>query len=797
MIYGGTNQGLGDLSVDDGYSSIGVLVGRQLDDDNLDDGFAFFDVRGHIENNGAYGFNTHFGYRWLDEEDGTADEDQWVYGLNAGFDGREYEGEWFYWCRVGVEALGYDWEFRANGYLDCVDSQDLALEAVGFEENALLIETLERRAMWGIDASVSRRLDFSDTIDITGSLTGYHFDSDGFESATGGRIAIDIAYGDNINIGGRASWDTLFDFNALVSLTLRLNTPPEANRSGPDVRQRLVRPVVRQELVVIDEQQVDRRSFTDPANGGADVPFYHVDNTFDANGAGTFEDRFQSLEEAEAGTSPGDVIVVHEGDGTTNFYDTGYELQEDQITFGAGYSGGIDIVGVELWYLADKVGITGKPTLTNPDGNVVTLADGNTVAFFNIVDAGSGLTEFPAPANGIFGQDITDVTILDNLITDSQGSGIFINGFSGTALVQSNEAYRNLGAANPGADGGGMHILNAEGSVAFNENICNDNGNRSGDANTTDCIELTSNATGDLFGLFYWNHIENNFGDGIELHHTGSGTYTALLDWNHINDNTESAVIVSHDIDATGSFDLTIRDNELSRNGYDGIELGKFLNSGRLTAVIDGNVIDDNGSMANFLFREAGVHFDIRSNVADITFTNNTVTNSFGPGVSAVVGPQSNEPNPPDAHLLLNVADNIITGNGFGRTDDYVDGIFLWATSADTDFNGNSVPDRIGRIDAAIENNFIDSNNGFGINANTTLAIVSNTPPPPDPILCTRIVGNTGSDDYRLNQNGGLTFTGPFLRPGGGIMIGDVATGGNTGTITTIGAITPGVCQVP
>jgi hypothetical protein len=186
-IYGGTKQGLGDLSVDSGYSTVGWLFGRQLDDYSLDGGFGFVDIRGHVENNGAYGFNTHLGYRWLSEEDGTPDRDHWVYGVNGGFDGRQVDGDWLFWCRAGAEALGHEWEFRANGYLGCGGNQDLALEAVGFEQGALLIETLERRALSGIDANVSRRLDLSDDIDITGSLTGYHFGSEGFEAATGAR----------------------------------------------------------------------------------------------------------------------------------------------------------------------------------------------------------------------------------------------------------------------------------------------------------------------------------------------------------------------------------------------------------------------------------------------------------------------------------------------------------------------------------------------------------------------------------------------------------------------------------
>lgn len=220
-VYTRTNQGNEELSVEDGYTSIGMLLSRQLNEDSLDDGLGFFDLRGHIENDGSLGFNTHFGYRWLHDKDGTADKDQWVYGLNAGADGREHKNDWYYWCRVGAEALGYDWNFHLNGYLGCGDTDKfLALEAVGFQGSTLLIETLERRSLWGIDGTASRRLEINEDLNVTGSLTGYHFDHGNFEAATGGRVAVDVAYKDNLSIGGRTGWDTRFGFNGMITVAM-------------------------------------------------------------------------------------------------------------------------------------------------------------------------------------------------------------------------------------------------------------------------------------------------------------------------------------------------------------------------------------------------------------------------------------------------------------------------------------------------------------------------------------------------------------------------------------------------
>jgi len=824
MVYGGTNQGHGDLSVEDGYSTIGGLLGRQLNSDDLNRGFAFVDIRGHLVDDGTHGFNTHIGYRWLGMGDGTPDANQWVYVINAGYDGREFvndhkpmgtmlgggpipgfddeeEINWFYWCRVGAEALGNKWELRTNGYIDCGDHQSIALEAVSFRKNTLLIEILQQRALWGVDAKIGRRFQLSDTIDLTGSLTGYHFASSDFDPATGGQLSLDVAFGDRLELGGRASWDTLFGTNGLVSLKLRFGTTPSTNRSEQNVRERLMRPVERQELVVVDEQLTKRQALTFK---GTDivVPFFHIDNTSNAGGKGTFEDRFRSVEEAVEHTRPGDVIIVHKGDGTTKFYDTGFELKDRQTVLGAGFSGGVVFGGKTVWYLPGKIRsrgrkikLQGKPTLTNPDGNVVTLANDNTVGFLRVVDAGE---------NGIFGEDIRNAKLYDNWVFDSQGSGIFIDGFSGTADIRGNGVFRNLGSANPGGDGGGIHILDASGRVLIRENTCGDfehGGNGSGGFNDTDCIEVSSKTAGDLFLLAKSNSIRNNNGDGIELHQLGTGAFTAVIEDNVITHNTETAFGGAQDIPfagATGPVNITIRNNVMSHNGFSAIDLAHFTGPGPLTALIEGNTIQGNGYNAfmvpGFDGFSAGIFLDLRTNISDVTVRNNLITDSVGPGIGVdVFAAFDHLPGgPPDSVARLLIENNTIRRNGFGRTDDYLGGIVMRVNSLHFP-PGPTGDNFIARLDATIRNNVFSANNRHAVSGYTARFPGALQPAG---ILCMNLQGNTGGGNYLLNESGGYTI-GSISLGGGGTFLLDPASGGNTGTITTVGTIGSATCETP
>ena len=335
--------------------------------------------------------------------------------------------------------------------------------------------------------------------------------------------------------------------------------------------------------------------------------------------------------------------------------------------------------------------------------------------------------------------------------------------------------------------------------MLIRDNICGDfehGGNGSGGFNNTDCIEIASKTTAaDLFVLASGNSIRNNNGDAIELHQTGTGTFTAVVEDNIITHNTEAAFAGAQDIPvagATGPVNITIRNNVMSNNGFSAIALPHFTGTGPLTAMIEGNTMVGNGYNASMVSGfgqfSAGIFVDMRTNVSDITIRNNVITDSVGPGIGlwALAAFDHLPSGPPDTVARVLIENNTITGNAFGRTDDYIGGIFMRAAS----FNVMG-DDFIARMDVTIRNNHISGNNGNGVNGYTTRA-----PGAPDGILCVNIQGNTGNDDYLLDQSSGFTI-GPVTFPGGGTFFLDPASGGNSGAINTVGVIGSATCNTP
>ena len=170
--------------------------------------------------------------------------------------------------------------------------------------------------------------------------------------------------------------------------------PKQQNRDL-SLQQRLIDPIQRQELVVVSTQDNTGIPFVD--GSGVAVPFIHVDNTAPDGGDGSFEHRFNHLQEAQGASGPGDVIIVHKGDGTTTFYDQGITLQNNQYLLGAAFAGQLLIHGLPICFTGDLQ----RPTITNGNGDGVTLANDNTVAGLDIVNTtGNGTTT----GNGIKGR---------------------------------------------------------------------------------------------------------------------------------------------------------------------------------------------------------------------------------------------------------------------------------------------------------------------------------------------------------------------------------------------------------
>ncbi len=427
----------------DSYSSVGAVLGAPLgDSDGIGNGFLFLDLRGHYEWEGRYALTSDLGWRVPLDEDGR------LLGLHAGYDWRQGDEGDYGWVNLGAELLTEDWDLRLDGYLAPGDQATVQKTiARGYRGNELLLRDQQEKPAWGIEGEARYRsvvgLFDSEPVPYSLAARGYHFASDlDQDNATGFRLGGEVELFDSVTAGGSFSWDTRFGSQGLATLRIAFGDPPgnASQLAAQPWRKRLIEPIVRQELVVLTQGEGELYAFQ-PADGGT-IPFYHVDNTADAGGSGTYEDRFQSLAEAETGTPEGAVIILHRGDGTTAFYDSDFHLKDNQSLLGAGLFDELVFGGVNICFLGNGE----RPTVTNPlDGNGITLADNTLVQAIDFVQTDLDNRAFPDAGNSIFAAFVRDVTLRDLRVFGDGGpkgptvdaeDAIHILDFGGTILIE-------------------------------------------------------------------------------------------------------------------------------------------------------------------------------------------------------------------------------------------------------------------------------------------------------------------------------------------------------------------------
>ena len=199
-------------------------------------------------------------------------------------------------------------------------------------------------------------------------------------------------------------------------------------------RQRLLNPVQRNWRIATRTVEQDLNvAAINPATGN---PYFivHVNNTAAPGGNGTIEHPFQTLQNGPAGT---DIILVHRG--TANSGATpvtgSAALYNNERLLGDGI---LSTVLLSAQYGSSTIFKTFNlpgtsntgiyPYVTNPAGNIVTLANNNEVAGLNLVNAGgSAITNTIAGSNNFY---------LHNLeIAGNAGKGIDLVNASGVGII--------------------------------------------------------------------------------------------------------------------------------------------------------------------------------------------------------------------------------------------------------------------------------------------------------------------------------------------------------------------------
>jgi hypothetical protein len=358
-------------------------------------------------------------------------------GVFYDFDGDKYENFGHQFHQVGVS--GHVWtqyvDLNINGYMPIGETSHIV--TAPFYQNLLVIQGGYDIALEGFDADVTLRPNFLAQHSGQFRIGGYAYDGDAIEAFGGFLFNFEFQPTAGLTLGATLTTDDQFDTAGLLSIAWNWGSSRGYSPTGRDLD-----PIRRNAHIVRAHE--DPVYATNPDTG----TFYrvvHVDNSAGNNGDGTFGNPYNELADADGtiggDSNWGDIIFVHTGLSTDVLgnpanltgYDTGIALLPFQRLLGDGVEHTVPTQIGDFSFSQFEDGLV--PSITNFGGNVVTLANFNTVSGFNIqgfASANSGIID-----NGAGAID----TIIDDVIIQGfsapGGFGVNINPSVNTTITDS------------------------------------------------------------------------------------------------------------------------------------------------------------------------------------------------------------------------------------------------------------------------------------------------------------------------------------------------------------------------
>lgn len=592
----------------------------------------FVDLRGHVFNDGRFAANAGAGLRTL--------WDCRVYGMNVYYDYRQGHHKGYNQIALGLETLGNLWDLRINGYLPVGGklSHPYHVEFDGFQGNSIYVKQKFEYSMKGIDSEIGFHIGKVSDIEFQIATGPYYFKGPIKSGAIGGKIRALVQYKNMVALEIIDSYDSVFhnNFQGQVTFTFpfgpKMKPAPKGHKihscsSAEHLLARMVQNVPRQEIVVLNTAH-KRRATSDF------VVF--VDNL--SHSAGTFEEPYSTLSDAQNASNSGDIIYVFPGDGTSTGMNGGIVLKNNQKLWGSGVSHALD---TNLGAITIPNYTDNTPQITNSAGVTIALAKNNQVSGFFIIDSND---------YAIYGVNPGIVQIL---------SSTFLN-TAGAASVRC------------------LYEGNATGSVDISDIVVIGGGNRGVSIGTADTSTATATITNSYFSgttnpiftvsvnasalsaVVKDNTIYNNTGSvsfatdssslitqkyqmdqNIVIGTTGDDGFELLISNNAVadlclksNDFINNFRGVNISLQSPSSSTLVIENNRFNNTTIDSGCQVQSTGGGFVSGSIQNNVFQDNGAYGLHLFQSgAGAHMclDIQGNTSSgNTFFNYIIDNTLG-----------------------------------------------------------------------------------------------------------------------------------------------------------------------
>lgn len=508
----------------------------------------------------------------------------------------------------GVEYLNCGWELHANGYVPLETNQRTFFSSTtnfcnpafqSFSQHRILIggsfaTTLQRKefALYGLDTEVGMHLKQTKYFDLYAGIGPYFFSSRSHDSFVGGAFRLVARVSDYFSVGFQSSYDRRFHGTAQGFVSF--NIPFGKNISAPSccispICERLVQPVRRQEIIVLDQHQDNLTSIpvgSNIANNPATASPYNVlfvNNTNVNPGDGTIENPFNTLGAAELASSVNDIIYVFQGDGTTTGMMQGIVLKNNQFLFGSG----------NIHDLLTQCGITTIPQMT-PKMPIITNTtgkDGGVGIELANRDTVDGIHVDGTLSWAIHGLGINNVLIEHNTISNPQNAG-------GIGIFDSTG---NFGINNNIITGGMSSIFGFDGihyetTVGTSTVTINNNGPID---NYREAIAVFADAGSVITSSINNNNTTNSGYAGIDVDAFDTGKQTTTITGNTDSNSLGNGIIVFAGATTvappvSGHVTATVLNNTVSSSAFEGI-IGATGNGGSLIANISGNILINDG----------------------------------------------------------------------------------------------------------------------------------------------------------------------------------------------------------
>lgn len=588
----------------------------------------FIDLRGHVFDDQKFATNTGIGLRYQDQD--------YTFGGNFYIDYRNAANLNPFQLAGGLEFLSDTFDIRLNGYGPFTNTSYASKPSFKqFTSQGVVFTQKLKAALPMIDAEVGAPIGKRcDNLNFYAALGPYYLFKktvNGIDlgNAVGGKGRVVADYKSLLTFSADTTYDKIFKWTVQGTIGISVPLGPRKKQGEHSLlcqaRNQLPQ---RAEIIPIDSSS---RSITPSFN------IVFVNNTSSSNG--TFESPYPTLALAEANSSPGDVIYVFPGDGTTTGMNAGITLQSRQRLHGSGHP--MDLDG----FIVPALTPNAMPKIENTAGSAITLADQNTVTGINIVSATMHGIDSSAASGG-------EYLITDNLITNTTNNGINL-----VPIANGHSILLRNTVMNAGVNGIDLTTASdAQFSCFMKDNTCK--------ANTNIGVFIQSEDTSNINLRMKSNQSSSNTQLGIEVNGLDSSTMTAYINSNQSSQNGNSGILLQSLQTTPSNFSQNITfilNNTFDGNGFR--SLGYNMPSGAsssTSSVIKNNQMTNN--VDDVLLRTDGSTF-FCVNFTDNFSDNNYSFSKLGSSVFQIVGDNSAQVQSENTGSMANPI--IFSGGGF------------------------------------------------------------------------------------------------------------------------------------